>query len=117
MFSNAELTSMRATLAELMPDSCAILSVTNTPDGQGGQTQTWGTVTASVQCRLDPFRGKEVMVGDARQPFNGYVLTLPHDTTITAANRVILGTSTYNVTSVDLNKSWAITRRAYVEKA
>ena len=116
MLSNAELTQMRADIADLMPDTCNILTVTRLPDGQGGVTDTWGTATASVACRLDAYRGKEAMSGDALQAFNTYVLTVPHDTTITTASRVEHESVTYNVTSVDEYKSWPITRRAILER-
>lgn len=117
MLSNAELVSMRADIADLLPDTCSILSLTTTPDGQGGVTETWGTATASVSCRLDAYRGKEALAGGAIQPFNTYVLTVPYDTTITTANKIEHSSTTYNVTSVDADKSWPITMRVYLERA
>lgn len=116
MLSNTELTQMRADVADLMPDTCNILSLTTVPDGQGGQTETWGTATAGVACRIDAYRGKEMVSSDSLKPFNTYVVTVPYDTTITPANRVEKGSDTYNVTAVDTEKSWPVVRRVYVER-
>lgn len=103
--------------AALLPDTCTILSVTYASDGQGGQTETWGTAAASVACRKDPMpmRSGEGLSGAAIQPFHAWVFTLPADTTITAANRIVHGGATYNVTSVDGGKSWEACVRAFVE--
>ena len=112
----AELTSMRADVATLMPDTCNIMSLSSVADGYGGQTETWGTATAGVACRVDPYRGSEALAGGAIQPFNTYVLTVPYTTTITTAQRVQHGSETYNNTSVDQDKSWPITTRVYLER-
>ena len=44
---------MRAVVADMLPDTCNILSESITPDGQGGVTSSWGTVSSTVACRLD----------------------------------------------------------------
>lgn len=113
--SDAELAAIRADVLNLLPDTCNLLTVTNTSDGQGGFTQTWGTVDTCVKCRLDPIRGSEQIAGEAIRPFHTFVLTLPYDVTITEQYRVEIGTYTYNVTSIDPNKSWRASVRAYVE--
>jgi head-tail adaptor len=115
MLTDVDLNDMRAAIAELLPATCHILSVTRTSDGQGGFTDTWGTATANVSCRLDYKRGDERVFGATNQPYNGFVLSLPYDKTITAANRVKIGTTQYNVTMVDNGKSWAAVRRAALE--
>ena len=103
--------------AELLPDTCTILSVSYASDGQGGQVETWGTAAASVACRKDPLplRSGEGLSGAAVQPFHAWVFTLPADTTITNAHRIVHGGATYNVTSADPGKSWEACVRAYVE--
>ena len=120
MLTNAELTQMRADAASLLPDTCNILSLTTAPDGQGGQTETWGTATAGASCRLDPISNKtygfEKAVGASLKDFHGFVLTLEYDASITTANRIEKGGETYNAVSVDTEKSWPITRRVLVER-
>jgi hypothetical protein len=116
MLTDPELESIRSAIESLLPDTCNILSVTRTSDGQGGWTETWGTATASAPCRLDVARpGGEQVFGASVQPFTGYVLTLAHDETITTAHRVSCNSQTFSVVSVDLAKSWDGSRRAYLE--
>lgn len=115
----AELSWMRAEAENVvMPDTCHILSVTRTSDGQGGMNDTWGTAGTSIPCRLDAWSmtGREQMSGAAVQAYHGMVLHLPYDTTITTANRVKIGTTTFAVTSADMPKSWSITRAVEVER-
>jgi hypothetical protein len=119
LLTDADLDFMRDALEDLLPDTCHILSVTEASDGQGGITQTWGTATASVACRLDA--GKRVASSEqvdaaALQPYSFWWLTLPYDTTIGAGNRVVHGGATYNVEFEDSGKSWKGTVRVAVTK-
>jgi len=112
----AELSTMRSTINELLPDTCNILTPTNVNDGQGGITTTWGTASASVACRLDKRSGQEQITGGAIRPYTEWMLTLPYDTTITSTQRVVVGSSTFNVISVDGDKSWEASIRVILEK-
>lgn len=101
MLPTNELTALRAELESLtLPDTCAILSRTLSVDTMGAPVETWGTATASVACRLDHKQGGEQIQGGAIQPHYSFTLTLPYDTTITAANRVKHGGVTYSVKAV-----------------
>ena len=44
------------------------------------------------------------------------MLSVPYDTTITTANRVLWGSYTFNVVAVNLNQSWNVVRRAVLEE-
>lgn len=114
MLTDADLHDMRAAIGELLPATCHILSLTQTSDGQGGFTDTWGTAVTS-SCRLDYKRGDERIFGATNQPYTGFVLSLPWDTTITQANRVKIGSTSYNVLMVDNNKSWTAVVRCTLE--
>jgi len=116
MLLTDQLTLMRSQAEDMMPDTCDILSVTNTSDSQGGIVQTWGTASASVKCRLDAQGGGDALSAGRITDFRGYILTVPYATTVTEANRVLHGGVTYAVTSVDLDKSWPVTRRAKLER-
>jgi len=101
MFPQSELEAFRAELESLtLPDTCAILSRTISADTMGAPVETWGTTTPSVACRLDHRQGGEQLQGGAIQPYFSYVLTLPYNTAITAANRVKHDNVTYSVKSV-----------------
>lgn len=110
------LAAMRTAVAELLPDTAAILFVTNVPDGMGGQTQTWGTATASVAFRLDMESGSEMVSGGALEPFTKYKGSLPYDTTITETMRILHNGVTYAVTSVNANQSWKAVVRVDLEE-
>jgi SPP1 family predicted phage head-tail adaptor len=111
-----ELDRLRADLeADLLPDTCYILTKVRTSNGAGGWTTT--TVTSdTVACRLDPLRGREAVVAGVQQPFHGYMLTLPNGTTITTDQKVEVNGVRYNVISMDADKSWAASVRALVER-
>jgi SPP1 family predicted phage head-tail adaptor len=115
MLSDAELTAIRADVERMLPDTCAILAGTQSPDGYGGITTTWGTVTTCA-CRIDPLTGREALAGGAVQPYHAYIVTLPYGTTVTEGNRVEIGGTRYTIKSVDAGKSWAASVRLVVEK-
>jgi hypothetical protein len=119
MLTSGDLTQMRSDLAQLLPDTCAILSPTMASDGMGGWTTTWGTAAASVACRIDPDTGqagREVLSGGAVEPYHRYILTLAQSQAIATTNRVVVGGHTYSVISVDAGKSWAVSTRCSLER-
>jgi head-tail adaptor len=114
--TDSELTAMRDAIGQLLPQSCNILSVTLTPDGQGGNTETWGTASASVDCRLDVISGTEQVTGGGLQPYTKVMLSLPYDTDIDTDNRVELGSNTYAVLTANIDQAWIAVRRCELEK-
>lgn len=119
MLTTQELLHMRDSTELLMPDTCNILSVTNTPDGQGGVTQTWGTVSSSIACRLDILSRQNTNIqidGAALREYQETILSVPFDTTVENNNRVEHGGLTYNVTSTNTDQSWIAVKRVYLER-
>lgn len=114
--SARELAQMRADIEELMPDTCDILEVAYTSDGEGGMTEAWGTATASVTCRLDYRSGTEKITGSAIQPYSKAVLSIPYDETLTTSNRVYANGYTFAVVSVNAGQSWDVVTRAELER-
>ena len=112
--SSADLAAMRDDIGELLPDSCCILTVTRTPDGQGGSSESWAA-GGDIDCRLDMIQGSEPLSGGALQPFTRYILSLPWNTTVTNANRVLHSGVTYSIQSVNNNQSWIGVRRCMLE--
>lgn len=111
-----ELAQMRTDIETLLPDTCNLLTATNTSDGQGGYTQAWGTAASGVACRLDEIRSRETLAGAALRPTGQYMLSLPHSATITAAYRVEHGGLTYAVVGLNTDVSWRAVQRATLEK-
>jgi len=108
-----ELTRIRADIAELMPDTGYILSVTRTSEGGGGWTESWGTAS-TVTCRVDYARGVEVLAGGAVQPKRQLVATVPYCTVVSTANRFEYGGVSFAITSVNVG-SWLTCKRLTLE--
>lgn len=118
MLNTAELTWMRAIVEDMLPDTCNILSESLASDGEGGVTSTWGTATQNVKCRIDSVvRASDqlIIAGGGQKAAHQYMLSLPHDTVISAGNRVELSGSTYTVVNVNDNQSWMAVGRAVLE--
>ena len=113
MLDTSMLAAMREAIAELLPDTCSVLSVTKTADGKGGWTESYGTT--SVSCRLDIKSGMEQVVGGGVQPYRHCMLSVPYDTTITTDYLVVHGGVTYNVLTVSTGQSWQAVKRVEVE--
>ena len=114
--TSAELTAMRDAIEQLLPDTCNVCTITNTPDGEGGWTQTRGTSGTSIACRLDVVQGREQLAGGAIQPYISYVLSLPYDTTVNQTDIIEHNSISYAVKSVNLQQSWIAVRRLELEK-
>jgi len=111
-----ELAQMREDIEDLMPDTCNILSVAYTSDGEGGMAETWGTALANVACRVDYRSGSEKVTGGAIQPYSKAVLSLPYTTTISTKNRIQIDAYIWAVLSVNDKQSWDVVRRAELER-
>lgn len=121
MLSSRELEFMREAIEDLLPDTCDILQVTETPDGFGGVTQTWGTAVSgtAVPCRLDIINrtsDRESIAGAGIKAFQETILSLPYDAQITVTNRVQHNGTIYNVHSVNTGQSWIAVKRAALER-
>jgi len=114
MLPASELAQIRSDLESTLPDTCNILSLTRTSDGQGGWSEAWGTATLSVACRVDFIGGREGMTNSALLPYTRAIVTLPQATSITAQNKLEYNGNTYTVQSVNLG-SWLGVKRAMVE--
>lgn len=112
-----ELAQIRRDISGLLPDTCDILSVTYASDGQGGQTETWGTVTggSAVACRFDYRAGRENLTNAALMPYSSGIVSLAYDETLTTANRLKFDANTYGIISVNTDQSWIGVTRVVVE--
>lgn len=111
MLTAAELTAMRATLNASLPDTCEISRVTLEPDGAGGQIETWETI-ATVACRVAPSgqSPQERVIAERMAATSTWTITLPAGTDVQPADRIAVGTRTFEVVSV-LARSEEIARR------
>lgn len=114
--TNAELAAIRDAIETLLPDTCNVMSSTNVSDGQGGWTQTRGTVSAGVNCRLDWRTGMSIQTGGAVSMYTGWVFSMPYDTTVNADHEIDHGGYSYSVKGVDGDKSWNAVLRVLVDR-
>lgn len=119
LLTDSDLSYMQGVIADMFPSTCNILSEALSADGQGGQTSTWGTVSTAIPCRLDEEAGRNanqlVPVGTALREAHRYMLSLAYDVTISAHDRVEIGSDTYHVISVNDHISWQAVTRAVLE--
>ena len=111
MLSGNDLAYMRNSIEELLPDTCNILGLTQTSDGAGGYSETWGTVTANVPCRVDYRSGREQVASSQLTSYQSVTISLPYDVTVTPLNRVQVGLNVFSIQAVNAGQSWkAVTR-------
>jgi head-tail adaptor len=101
MLSAADLAAMRATLTESLPDTAQVQRATRASDGMGGFTETWTTV-ATVPCRLAPsdITPVEQVVAERVTDRVLWTITLPAQTDVTAADRIVVGARVFEVVGV-----------------
>lgn len=114
-----ELAQIRADCAELLPDTCTILTVTRTSDGAGGWVDAVATATGgtAVPCRLDfSDHGIEGLANSELTPYKAGILSMAYDKTVTPLNRILFNSVTYNITGVNIDQSWIGIKRVSVER-
>lgn len=109
MLSTADLDAMRTTLTESLPETAQVQRATRIDDGMGGFTETWMTV-ATVACRVGPrdITPTEQIVGERIQDRVLWTLTLPAGTSVLAADRIMVGSRTFEVVSVLAPRSYEL---------
>ena len=112
----AMLAAMRSAISQLLPDTCNIVTITNTADGEGGVTKTKGTTGTAIACRLDVKQGRELVSGGAIEPFTSYKMSLPYDTTVAYSNIVEHNSVAYTVVGINPNQSWNAVVRVDLER-
>lgn len=118
LLTSDELAQLRTDLAALLPDTCIILSSTYTPDGVGGQTQTWGTAAASAACRVDPYQRQDSagIVAEREAARTWYRLTVEYNAALAYDCRVVFDGDTYEVVQLYDDHSLRAVRRATIAK-
>lgn len=119
MLTAADLAYMQDTQEQALPGTVVIERWTLTPDGMGGQTESWAAV-GTVIGRIYPMvrRGAAEAVGGAQvQSETQWFATLPVDTVIYAQDRLFYGDSTWEVLRVNNDEMWKTAARAELEKS
>lgn len=112
MIDAGMLAAMRAAQEDLLPDTCTIQTATEAPDAIGQVTRTWSNTATGVACRLVPNRIQERDAGARVTVVGDWVLTVAHDRAVAQGQRVVVGTRTFDVVSVNTAESWETATRA-----
>ncbi len=116
MPSAGQLMRARKRFATLLPDRATIQRPVVVANTSGGQTTTYPTLAADVPCRLSPVGGGEDVTvgrrgGDRVADESSAILTFAAGTDITEADRIVIGTLTFDVTLVRLRGAYELTKR------
>lgn len=111
MLTSAEITAMQATCESVMTATAVISRYTATPDGQGGQVQTWANV-GTANCHVSPAgQGSERDLAARPAIVSPWVVTMPHDTNVTPKDRIVTGGRTLEVAAVLAPRTWQLALR------
>lgn len=114
MLSAAELSAMRDIEEQVMPSTGVIERYGLTSDGMGGFTEAW-TAVGTVSCDLWPVnsRGERERVTAGAQPISraDWYITVPFDTDITAKDRMVIESRSFEIVFVPNDRSWSTALR------
>lgn len=98
MLTDAELAAMQEMQETALPDTCTISRATLTTDNAGGATLSWADVATDVPCRAGPPSSRwERIAAEKVQAVNVQIFTLPHDTDVRPADRIVWSGETFEV--------------------
>ena len=114
LLSAAEIADMRTEQNDTMPDSVVIWRYTSTPDGMGGQTETWAAV-GTVTGRLAPAgrAGAEGVIAERLTAAEPWVITVPTGGTVYERDRLAVGSRTFEVEYINAHAAWETALRCY----
>lgn len=98
MLTDADLARMRGAQESIMTDTCQVQRATLMPDGAGGQIESWGAV-ATVSCRVAPSGNlpQERAIAERLSSVSTWTITLPVGTDVQPADRLVVGSRTFEV--------------------
>lgn len=98
----AQLTLIRATVAQMLPDTSAINHAVPGTTNADGSGEGGTTVVASSPCRIAPLGGSptEQVFADRLQGVSGFVFTFPFDVAISEKDTITYQGGTYQVIGV-----------------
>jgi head-tail adaptor len=104
---------MRAVSELTFDQSCAVSRNTQSSNGFGGFTDSWSTV-ATVQAHIREESGpNEAAIDPSMRARSRFMVWLPYATDVRPTDRLIIGAYTYEVTDIDIGKSWNLCLQAH----
>jgi hypothetical protein len=121
LLSASDLASMRSVATEAMPGTAVIQGGTLASDGGGGGSMVWAS-SGTVDCRIAPVIGpgmKEEEVGERIQADTQFIITVPHNASVTTDSRLIVTDEnfggTFNIEAIR-ERSWNVTTRVEAKR-
>lgn len=113
LLTDAEMDACREMAEMAMPDTCTIQTRTET-NTKGSVVVSYANTYTGVKCRVMPVNRStfEGVTGMKITDMAEYVLTVPWDQAISAQDRIVFGTETYEVVMVHDQHSYRTARRA-----
>lgn len=109
-----EITAMRATVEDLLTDTCAITPQTRTVDG-GGWSDADGEAT-DISCRYYPERKPmESIATDRQRGVRHWIVEVPHDTSVNISDRVVVDGLTFDVVGFETRTDALVERLVCAE--
>jgi head-tail adaptor len=101
MLTAADIASLRAAQEAALPETVTISRLTLADNGAGGFSESWATA-ATVSGRIGPYnrQASESIVAERLGGRAGYTVTLPALTDVREADRLVVGTRTFEVVQV-----------------
>lgn len=115
--TQAEIDQIRADAKTMLPNTGRVLAHTSTPDGSGGQTESY-TPGSELPCAIAPIRqgGASRVTGEQLDEASTHITTWPHDTVIRDRDRVRINGVDYAVTARRERGALTFTRRVEVKE-
>jgi len=118
--SDDQLAAMRDDVANLLPGTAVISSMTAVTDGAGGWSETWAAVSGgTVLARLDPVRstGSGIITVPGREGLIvNFQLTTEWDAPLAVNRRVTIDGNVYEIVQLTDDHSWRVSRRALLSR-
>jgi SPP1 family predicted phage head-tail adaptor len=117
--STLELSQLRADANDYLPDTCTLQTLTRTPDGYGGWTETWANTHTGVACRVAgvPLNHPEGIDAAQVSSLTRWLLAVPYNQALNAEMRCVHDGATYEIEAVEGEHSHRITKHAYMRRA
>jgi head-tail adaptor len=111
LLSIASLARCRTVFAKSLAEACTISRNTRVSDGAGGWKDGWATVETTT-CNVAPTgnQPQERAIADRLGSVVSYTIALPAETAISASDRVVVGSRTFEVVGV-IARTNELTRR------
>lgn len=111
MLTDDQLDAMRETLEDSLPETASIVRLTTTATETGGASEAWTSIATGIAARISPEGGGEGVVADKLTSSRGWIVTLPHGTDVAQADRIVIGSRTFEVSHLKSARSYQVSVR------